>query len=390
MSDRLLEQRLRALEAPDEGAAALRAWELASAEFERRERVGPRPRAGRRRALVLAFAALCLAALGISPAGADVARWVGDRFEGKPGIRHGTPFLGPLPARGDLLASTPTGLWVVHADGSKRRLGRYLDPAWSPHGLFVAATWGHDLVAMEPGGRVHWTVPATPPPRLPSWAPNGYRIAYLSGRNLRVVNGDGTGDRLFATHVGLAAPVWQPHAKYVLAFAAHGGVTVANADLGAQLWHARAMRPLQLAWAPDGGSLLVVESGRLRLLDARGRVTKELDLPPAVRAESAAFSPDGRRIALVRRDSATGLSDVRLLSVRGHSWHERRGAPVTGAFAGVQWSPDGRWLLVAWRDANQWLFVHRGHVVPVSNIAGAFASSGRAAFPTLGGWCCSG
>jgi hypothetical protein len=55
----------------------------------------------------------------------------------------------------------------------------------------------------------------------------------------------------------------------------------------------------------------------------------------------------------------------------------------------VQWSPDGRWLLVAWRDANQWLFVHAGHVVPVSNIAGAFASSGRAAFPTLGGWCCS-
>src|SRR5437016_4935825 len=103
MSDRLLERELRALEAPDEGAAALRAWELASAELERREHVGPLPRPGRRRALVLVFAALCVAALGISPAGADVVRWVGDRFEGKPGIRHAKPFLGSLPSPGRLL-----------------------------------------------------------------------------------------------------------------------------------------------------------------------------------------------------------------------------------------------------------------------------------------------
>ena len=388
MSDRLLERRLRALEAPDEGAAALRAWELASVEFDRRESIAPRPRSGRRRALVLALAAVCVAALGISPAGADVVRWVGDRFEGKPGIRHAKPFLRSLPARGNLLVSTPAGVWVVHADGSKRLLGHYRDPAWSPHGLFVAAAHGHDLVAMEPGGRVHWTVPVVPAPRMPSWAPDGYRIAYLSGRSMRVVNGDGTGDHLFAARVGSTAPAWRPGAAHVLAFAARGGVTVADVDFGTTIWRTRDVVPSQLAWSPDGRRLLAVEPGRLRLFDSHGRMRKELDLPPAVRAQSAAFSPDGRRIALVR--SLGGRSDVRVLTVAGHSWHERAGAPVTGAFSGVQWSPDGRWLLVPWRDADQWLFVRGRQVVAVSNIARAFAPSGPAAFPALGGWCCSG
>ena len=391
MSDRLLERRLRGLEAPDEGLAALRAWELASAEFEQREPVAPLRQPARRRALVLTLAALIVAAIGISPAGAGVARWVGDRFDGKPGVRHAKPYLRSLPAKGSLLASTPSALWVVHADGSKRRLGRYRDPAWSPHGLFVAATHGHDLVAMEPGGRVHWTVTSSAPPRAPRWAPNGYLVAYLSGRNLRVVGGNGIGDHLYAADVMPVAPAWRPPAPgFVLAFAARGGVTVADLGHRVTLWRAAGrMNPVQLAWSPDGRQLLVVEPERLRLYDGHGRVRKALDLPPGVHAQRAAFSPDGRRIALLRH-LAGGLSDIRLLSVWGRSWHERRGAPITGRFSSLDWSPDGRWLLVAWPDADEWLFVRGNEVRAVSNIARAFAPSGRvpAAFPSLGGWCC--
>jgi Tol biopolymer transport system component len=148
------------------------------------------------------------------------------------------------------------------------------------------------------------------------------------------------------------------------------------------------LKPLQLAWSPDGRLLLVVERGRLRLFDSRGRTRKELDLPAGVVAQHAAFSPDGRTIALLREHS--GLSDVRLLSVRGHSWHERAGAPVSGAFSSLEWSPDGRWLLLAWPAADQWLFVSPSRVLPVSGIARAFAGGpGRASFPALGGWCCS-
>jgi hypothetical protein len=377
-----LERRLRNLRAPDESAVALRAWELASVEFGRRE---PRPRSHRRRALVLVVAALCISALFISPAGAGVVRWVGDRFDAKPGVKHAKPFLGPLPAQGRLLVASDAGVWVVQRDGSKRLLGRYADPAWSPHGLFIAATRAHELVAMEPNGRVHWTVPASSRPLLPRWSSDGYRIAYFSGLNLRVVVGNGTGDHLFAAHVEEIAPAWRPGPDHVLAFAARGGVTAADVDLGTTLFRVRAPSAQQLAWSPSGTLLLVVERRRLRLFDSRGRVRKELDLPTGTAAERAAFSPDGRTIALLRRQS--GLSAVRLLSVRGHSWHERAGAPVSGAFSTLDWSPDGRWLLLAWPAADQWLFVSPSRVLPVSGIGRAFASGpGWAFFPTVGGW----
>lgn len=380
-----VERRLRQLQAPDEGAAAVRAWELASREFERREPTPPRAHRGR--ASVLAAAVLCLAALGISPAGAEVVRWVGDRIDAKPGVRHARPFLGPLPAQGRLLVTSSEGLWVVQRDGSKRLLGRYADAAWSPHGLFVAATRGHDLVAMEPGGRVHWTVPASPRPRRPSWSPDGFRIAYFSGSTLRIVVGNGTGDHLFAARVAPTPPAWRPGAEHVLAFAARGGVTVADVDLGTTLFRVARLKPLQLAWSPSSKLLLVVERGRLRLLDSRGRTRKELDLPAGVAVQRAAFSPDGRTIALLREQG--GLSEVRLLSVRGRLWHERPGAPVSGAFSSLDWSPDGRWLLVAWPAADQLLFVNPTRVIPVSGITSAFASGpGPALFPTLAGWCC--
>jgi Tol biopolymer transport system component len=378
-----VEHRLRALQAPDEAAVALRAWELASVEFERHE---PTVRSRRGRALVIAVAVLCIAAIVISPAGAGVVRWVGDRFD-QPGLKHAKPFLGSLPAQGRLLVTSSGGLWVVQHDGSKRLLGRYADAAWSPHGLFVAAVRGHELVAMEPGGRVHWTVTASPQPRAPVWSPDGFRIAYLSGNDLRVVIGNGTGDHLFAARVARTAPAWRPGSDHVLAFAARGGVTAANVDLGITLLRARGLKPLQLAWSPNGRALLVVERNRLLVLDSHGHARKELNLPVGFVARHAAFSPDGKTIALLREHS--GLSDVRLVSVRGHGWHERAGAPVSGAFSSLEWSPDGRWLLLAWPAADQWLFVSPTRVLPVSGIARAFASgAGPAAFPALGGWCC--
>jgi WD40-like Beta Propeller Repeat len=380
-----LERRLRRLEAPGEAAATLRAWELASVEFDRREPVARRTH--QRRLWVLAIALLCVAALGISPAGAEVVRWVGDRIDANPGVGHAKPFLGPLPAQGRLLVTSDAGLWVVQRDGSKRLIGRYSDPAWSPHGLFIAAIRGHELVAMEPNGRVHWTVPASRRPALPSWSSDGYRIAYLSGFSLRLVNGDGTGDRLLAAHVDYVAPAWRPGLAHVLAWVSRG-VTVADVDSGTTLARITRVEPVQVAWSPNGKRLLVVERGRVRLFDSRGHVRKELDLAAGVVAQRAAFSPDGRTVALLRRQS--GLSEVRLLSVRGRSWNERAGAPVSGGFSTLEWSPDGRWLLLAWPTADQWLFVSPSRVLPVSGIGRAFASGpGWAFFPTLGGWCCS-
>jgi hypothetical protein len=52
----------------------------------------------------------------------------------------------------------------------------------------------------------------------------------------------------------------------------------------------------------------------------------------------------------------------------------------------VAWSPDGQWLLLAWRDADQWIFVRaagRPRLRAVSGIAGQFESE---RFPRIAGW----
>jgi TolB protein len=251
-------------------------------------------------------------------------------------------------------------------------------------------------VAMEPTGRIHWTLSRLPVPRQPGWAPDGFQIAYLSGSDLRLVAGDGSDDRLFARHVAAAAPVWRPGPGYVLAFVRRGGrITVADVQFVRRLWQAPpGPEPRRLLWSPDGSRLLAVSSRELRLFDDRGRVVKRLRLRGGELAEAASFSPDGRTIALVQRNAATLLSDVSLLSVGGGAWHQRPAANVSGEFSGVDWSPDGRWLLIAWRDADQWLFVSAAdprRLTAVSNIGRAFSAKGigPAAFPQLSGWCCS-
>src|SRR5205823_14791129 len=95
-----------------------------------------------------------------------------------------------LPAGGRILVNSPSGAWVVKRDGSKRLLGGYLDASWSPHGLYLAAARGNDLVALEPNGTVHWKLPRARPIGAPQCTYEGYRIAYLAGPALRVVNGN--------------------------------------------------------------------------------------------------------------------------------------------------------------------------------------------------------
>jgi Sigma-70 region 2 len=59
----------------------------------------------------------------------------------------------------------------------------------------------------------------------------------------------------------------------------------------------------------------------------------------------------------------------------------------------VSWSPDGRWLLVSWPAANQWVFVRVAgapRIAAVCRIAQQLSTPGaRQAFPALDGWCCT-
>jgi hypothetical protein len=390
-AERELRAALRGVEVPEEAAAAERAWRLVRAANAEQPAAGP-PRPRRRRALQLALVAGLVAAV-VSPAGASVRHWVADAVS--LGVENAKPALTSLPDRGSLLVRSTQGPWVVHADGSKRLLGDYGGAAWSPHGLYVAVTSRHELATIDPAGHVRWTLERRGPVRLPSWnGPDGFRIAYLDGSSLRVVNGDSTGDHLLSPRVAPIAPAWMPGPAHVLAFARPDGrVEAIRADDGGAVFETRpGPSPISLQWSGAGRTLLVSTPERVELLGDRGGVRWRWSAPRGTRIVSARLAPHGDRIALALSDA--GGSHLLVLSPDAPA---RRVFSRPGRFSAVEWSPGGVWLLLAWQSADQWLFLNSrrpAKIDAISNVSGQFAPGSRlpagSSFPQISGWCCSG
>jgi WD40-like Beta Propeller Repeat len=387
VNERRLREELR--QAPIDDGARGRALRVVRAAWSEREPV----RARRRWAPALALATCLLVAVVVAGSatapGDAVARWVRSVLGG--GHSDPRPGLVRLPGGGRLLA-TGGGAWVVSADGSRRRLGDYAGASWSPHGRFVVAWRGGELRAVEPGGRVRWALSRRATISEARWAPvDGFRIAYLAGGSLRVVAGDGTGDRRLgaARTVALA---WRPDADHVLAYVDGAWrVRVVAVDSGRELWRTRPLREgvTELAWAPDGSRLLVGSAARWSVLGRDGRVLARRAVHGGV-ADDYAWAPGGRRLAIVR-SRAWQVSDVVLVGPGG------RPRPLftgSGRFGRVAFSPDGRRLLVPWPEADQWLFLSTepdGRMTAVADIGRQFAAGPRPGpFPDAVEWCCSG
>jgi hypothetical protein len=387
----------RALEraAPDDPAARERSWRVVRAAYA--AGVEPRPRRRPWAALVAIVLTAVVGAGGVAAASAPhshVGRFVRDVLGvGAPGAR---PALVRVPGGGRLLVASGSSAWIVADDGVRRRLGTYDGASWSPHGRFALVWRGGELTAVDPRGHVRWALP----PRAQRiaqarWAPgDGFLVAYSAGASLRVVAGDGTGDHRFAAARAGVAPAWRPRAEHVVAYVdRRDRVTVAAADTGRRLWRAAtAAGPgAQLLWSAAGERLLVLSARRLQLYDAGGRLLEARDVPAGFDAEHAVWAPRGRQVAVVRTSRATHHSEVVVLDA-AHGLRERLLPAGPGRFGAPAWSPDGRWLLLPWPEADQWLFLRpegARRVTAVANIARQFApGAGRSAFPRTVTWCC--
>jgi dipeptidyl aminopeptidase/acylaminoacyl peptidase len=361
--------------APHEEEAGERSWDVVREAFEQRI---PSPRRRDRRPLVAVAVAAGVLAAAATPPGQAVWSSIRDA------VRTEDHLLS-LPADGRVLVNSQSGAWVIQRNGSKRLLSGYIDAAWSPHGLYIAAARGNDLVALEPNGRVHWKLPQTHPIGGPQWSYEGYRIAYLSGRALRIVNGDGSGDRLLdpaAVRFGLPALAWRPQTHELAYKTGRDELMLRDADTGRVLWRRHAKGIEQLLWSDDGQRLLVA-GGPHRILDAHGRAVVTL---PDRSLLPAAFAPRSQALALVT--TANGQSTVSIYSGPRYA-HRRVVFAGANGFGGLAWSPDGKWLLIDWRTADQWIFIRFPSVrrIAVRNIGNSF-DSGPEHFATLAGWCC--
>jgi WD40-like Beta Propeller Repeat len=193
-----------------------------------------------------------------------------------------------------------TGLFVLNADGTETRLvvNTPLDPgaryifgngSFSPDGSKVAfATPGGMYTVDADGGT----------PRIlaeggvnPTFSPNGTKIAYFDidevrGHSLRVMNADGTGDRVLLDGQAVDCyypsweirPAWSPDGTHI-AFSCHEheqhGIRVVGADgSGLRTVIPNGRHPY---WSPDGSRIAFElpsagghRVGRLAIADADG------------------------------------------------------------------------------------------------------------------------
>lgn len=362
--------------APGEREAGERTWEVVRDAFE--ERI-PAPRRRDWRPFAVAAVAAAIVAAALSPPGQAVFGSIRDAVRGE---ENAKPALFSLPApRTRLLVNSAQGAWVVQSDGSKRLLRGYREAVWSPHGLYLAAVRGHELRALEPNGAVHWSIGRAGPISAPRWSFDGFRIAYFARGVLRVVNGDGTRDRLLTRGARPGIAAWQPNSHALAYVNQAGNIQVVNVDRPRRSAVVRTLlAPRQLVWTPDGHRLVAVGAHAVGVFWQRGPQLRRLDRGSA-QVVAASISPEGDRLAFIETEK--GRSSLQLTGIKaGPTRRLFRGA---GDFATVGWAPDGRWLLLDWPSADQWLFIRSGvkKIVAVSNVRANFGLES-----SLAGWCC--
>ena len=367
--------------------AERRAWEVVKRAYEERTPARAARRPGRRLVLALVVVLGALAAAVLSPPG----RAVFHRVREAVGIQQAEPALFSLPAPGRLLVVSAEhgGVWLVHDNGLKRRLGAYDDAQWSPHGRFVIATRGDELIALDVDHGVRWSL-ARRGPVWPRWEGTRIdtRIAYMTPKGLRVVAGDGTGDHLLDRYAGDVPAAWEPARLHTVAYFAGGAIVLREADTRRLVWRAPIrVTPSALEWSSDGRYLAVTAQHRVIVFDAGGHLRRTVSSLGSELID-VAFRPRTHRLAVSVR--LPRRSEVRIVDI-DHAGRARLLFAGPGVFGDIAWSPDGGTLLVAWPTADQWLFLRGSRVRAVANIREQFPRADHQGplLEVAGRWCCS-
>lgn len=340
-----LRTRLRTLPIPGAEAARERTARTLANAYAQRRPVRSRARLTPL-AATLAALSVTAAALAASGQGGAVTRWLGELVDPPPAVHK----LDRLPAPGRLLAVGAGSAWLIDADGERHALGEFTGATWSPRGIFVAGVRGNTLSAVDPEGKLRWTLTAAAAVRDPRWGPDGFRIAYRSGASLRVVAGDGSGDRLIATAVAPLAAAWRPDNSHVLAYLTPAGrLRLAAVDSGEVRTVATGLR--DALWIGWSGRRLLAATPRTLSAAGGGRAWKA---PVGAAIAAAAVSPRGDRVAVLLR----GSGYARVLLVDAATL--RAGRTLTTLAGGARtltWAPGGRWLAAAQPGGGRWLLV---------------------------------
>lgn len=104
-------------------------------------------------------------------------------------------------------------LWLATMSGLRIEGLRVSAAELSPRALYAVVGIGSSLVALAPGGRRAWVRPTDGRVVAAAWSPDGLKIGYVVARprgdELRMIEGDGSPDRLLARGVLPVRPSWR-------------------------------------------------------------------------------------------------------------------------------------------------------------------------------------
>lgn len=258
-------------------------------------------------------------------------------------------------------------LYVMNADGSgQHKLATGLGAVWSPEGRRIAylrllPKGNSDIYVVGLDGRSQRVTQTPATEDLPSWSPDGRRLAFDSERfstyhgidhRLYLVNDDASGLRaLTYDQPGSTEPAWSPDGTKIAFSDSDGTISTLRPDRSRAGEVPQALRekkrPLSSesdgypVWSRDGSRLAFVVldsdqgSRHLALVRADGTGLHHFAFAvPALLQPS--WSPDGRAIALTT--SVAGRGRITIISADGSG---RRVLAVRGDSAMPSWQPSG-------------------------------------------------
>jgi TolB protein len=227
----------------------------------------------------------------------------------------------------------------------------------------------------------------------PTWSPDGAKVLFASdragGRDVYVINVDGTGEQRLTTNGLSDIAVWSPDGSKV----AHSQSTGPNGEMDIFTMNPDGSNPVNItndpssddmpSWSPDSARIAFMSyraggAAQIYVANANGTGVTQLTTDAEGDNEAPDWSPDGARIAFMsNRDSATlgSAYQIYTMSTNGAGVSRVTSEPVDAELP--VWSPDGSKIMFTSQEGDSRSIVvtnadGSGRTVLATGLAGPF------------------